>query len=397
VADKTADALATALQHHQAGRYEAAARIYRRVLKRQPGNANALNLLGLLAHQEGRHGEAERLIGRAVARLPTSALFRRNLAAVQQANGDLAAAAQSYAEAGELAPADAEILNDRGTVLIALGRFSDAVTCFQRATALAPGSAVIQYNLGNALLKRGDHDRAVEAFRQAVASDSDMMRAQHMLNALTGAHSDRPPDDYVRHLFDDYAARFDTDLVDNLDYRVPEKLRTLLLSVRPAPHFAAALDLGCGTGLSGAAFRDLTDDLTGVDLSPGMIAKAAERDIYDMLAVAPLAEFWRDCDRTFDLFLATDVFIYVGDLEATFAEVIRHARDGAVFAFSTERCPGDGFRLQPSGRYAHETAYIDGLAAAHGFAVLARQAIDIRKGDDGPVLGDAVILTKNAG
>jgi predicted TPR repeat methyltransferase len=34
------------------------------------------------------------------------------------------------------------------------------------------------------------------------------------------------------------------------------------------------LDLGCGTGLAGAAFRPQVDWLVGVDLSPGMIAEA---------------------------------------------------------------------------------------------------------------------------
>ena len=43
---------------------------------------------------------------------------------------------------------------------------------------------------------------------------------------------------------------------------------------RPALHFGTMLDLGCGTGLAGAAFRPLVDWLVGVDLSAGMIAQA---------------------------------------------------------------------------------------------------------------------------
>ena len=41
--------------------------------------------------------------------------------------------------------------------------------------------------------------------------------------------------------------------------------------------FGAMLDLGCGTGLAGAAFRPQVDRLTGVDLSPAMIAQARAR------------------------------------------------------------------------------------------------------------------------
>ena len=43
-------------------------------------------------------------------------------------------------------------------------------------------------------------------------------------------------------------------------------------------HFGAMLDLGCGTGLAGAAFRPLVDRLVGVDLSPGMVAQAESKD-----------------------------------------------------------------------------------------------------------------------
>ena len=48
------------------------------------------------------------------------------------------------------------------------------------------------------------------------------------------------------------------------------------------------LDLGCGTGLSGAAFKDRAGHLTGIDLSPAMIEKARSRGIYDSLAVADI-------------------------------------------------------------------------------------------------------------
>ena len=47
-----------ALAHHQAGRLLQAEAIYRRILKAQPDDADALHLLGVVAHQRGEHEEA---------------------------------------------------------------------------------------------------------------------------------------------------------------------------------------------------------------------------------------------------------------------------------------------------------------------------------------------------
>ncbi len=57
-----------------------------------------------------------------------------------------------------------------------------------------------------------------------------------------------PPSAYVEGLFDDYAERFETALVEKLNYSVPAKLFSL---VEPHGPFRLTVDLGCGTGLFG--------------------------------------------------------------------------------------------------------------------------------------------------
>ncbi len=77
-------------------------------------------------------------------------------------------------------------------------------------------------------------------------------------------------------------------------------------------------------------------------------------------------------DARFDLVVATDVFIYIGDLAPVFAAV-RRAMDRGVFCFTAEElAPGSGdFQLKPSLRYAHAEASLRRLAEAHGFAPIA--------------------------
>ena len=58
------------------------------------------------------------------------------------------------------------------------------------------------------------------------------------------------------------------------------------------------LDLGCGTGLAGAAFRPHVDWLAGVDLSPKMIEVARAKGLYDRLAVADIGAVSRRAAAT---------------------------------------------------------------------------------------------------
>ncbi|MGA2257874.1 MAG: tetratricopeptide repeat protein [Thermoguttaceae bacterium] len=52
------EALAIAIQHHQAGRLQAAEQIYRQILAVEPNHANAVYLLGVIASQVGNMDEA---------------------------------------------------------------------------------------------------------------------------------------------------------------------------------------------------------------------------------------------------------------------------------------------------------------------------------------------------
>src|SRR5438477_7207125 len=86
------------------------------------------------------------------------------------------------------------------------------------------------------------------------------------------------------------------------------------------------LDLGCGTGLAGAAFRPHVDWLLGVDLSPKMIEVARAKGLYDRLVIGDIAQHLAEQhtdNATFHLVIAADVFAYVAD----FAETCRTAAD----------------------------------------------------------------------
>ena len=117
---------------------------------------------------------------------------------------------------------------------------------------------------------------------------------------------------YVRTLFDQYAPRFDRALAD-LELSAPELLRDAR-DDSMGTRFGTMLDLGCGTGLAGAAFRPHVDWLVGVDLSPKMIEEARQKGLYDRLAVGDIAPFLAEQRAaSAHLVIAADVFAYVAD------------------------------------------------------------------------------------
>jgi predicted TPR repeat methyltransferase len=194
---------------------------------------------------------------------------------------------------------------------------------------------------------------------------------------------------YVARLFDEYAPRFDKHLTDNLGYRAPALIVEALSAVASGRRFTSALDLGCGTGLMGAELRSHTDRLAGVDLSAGMVARARERGVYDRLVVGDAAAMLgREPPGILDLIVAADALVYFGDLAPLFAAVARALASDGLFAFSVETCEGDGFKLEPTMRFAHSRSYVETKAREVALRPLLVRSASTRReaGADAPGL-----------
>lgn len=138
---------------------------------------------------------------------------------------------------------------------------------------------------------------------------------------------------YVSDPFDTYAEDFDAHLTGTLHYRIPQAIRTVLAERAPLD---TLLDLGCGTGLVGAALSDLVAAMDGIEIAPKMTRKAHERGIYRHLRTGDALDTLAadvELHGPYDLITAADVFVYVGPLEATFAAVAAILTAGACSLF----------------------------------------------------------------
>jgi len=291
---------------------------------------------------------------------------------------------------------------ERARAYRAEGDVLAAIDLLRQALELAPGFAAGWFDLGDAREQAGEREGAIEAFQKALEADpSDRQGAGLRLKLLNiGGHAMSA--DYVRSVFDQYASKFD-DALAALSYSAPQMLLEAVQDVcgarqRPA-QFGTMLDLGCGTGLSGEAFRPFADWMEGVDLSLGMIEQARRKNIYDRLDARDLTESLDAhlrADARFNLILAADVFVYCADLTLIAALVADLLAPKGLFAFTVETHDGGGVILGPKLRYAHGERHVRDTLEAAGLTILRLVPVSTRMEADEPVPGLLVVAERKA-
>ena len=165
-----------------------------------------------------------------------------------------------------------------------------------------------------------------------------------------------------------------------LGYDSPNSMRTILQeALGTETRFQNTLDLGCGTGLSGQAFKPICHRLSGVDLSPKMLKLAKEKNIYDVLKNDNINQFLDNTNEHYDLFIAADVLIYVGDLESIFTKIRNCANKQAYFIFTTEHTDKSDYHLQTSDRFAHSCDYVTRMASMYNFEIITESPTNLRR------------------
>jgi predicted TPR repeat methyltransferase len=420
--------LSTALRH--GGRLDEARQAAQRACALAPRRPAAWNALGLAAFAAGRNEEALaafeeglrlapgrpslelhrahclRRLGRNREALPAYAQVVRadprllegwrGLASVQTLLGQLDAALQSRHRALALAPHDRELAFEHASALLLAGRAEEAVRRLEAMRRGGVDEARLWDWLGRARLKLGDLESARTAFEQARARDPDDPTIAHFHASLTGVLPEAVESDYIRRLFDDFADHFDHALVNRLHYGTP-RLMARFLREHGADAAGSVLDLGCGTGLMAAELVRPGRAVDGVDLSPRMLALAQAKGLYRSLHVAELAAFLRGTTQHWELVVATDVFIYVADLQPVFSAVLDRLLPGGTFAFSIECSDDGGTQLPPrTGRYRHAPARVHAELEQVGFAGVVYQPAVLRFEDGQPVHGALLLARRPA-
>ncbi|NTB96953.1 class I SAM-dependent methyltransferase [Agrobacterium tumefaciens] len=287
---------------------------------------------------------------------------------------------------------------DYARMLAESGDFPAAAELMEQALELAPRWTAGWFRFGEYHEKAGETKKAVAAYGKVAELDTEGLFAAELKLAVLGAAEtpEQPPSRYVEGLFDDYADRFETSLVEKLDYSVPQKLAELIGKAAKGGVFDTIVDIGCGTGLLGVEIRAFASRLEGFDISQNMLAKAEEKGLYDHLDQADLS-LEPEASGLFtptlaqhraSLVAAADVMMYLGSLETVMPLVSALLAPSGFFAFSVEDAgEEEGFVLRESLRYAHSKSYVSELLERTGFSLIEIRKTTIRKDAGKPLSG----------
>lgn len=374
-------------------RLKEAALAYESLLSIKEDHTASMFQLGCLWMQQGNYQKSNDFFLKVNEAWKDHPETKTNIATCYLKLGSLTAARQYYLEAAALLPNDTQILFNLGVISVQLGNLQEAVYYYQQVIHIDAAHLEAQQNLGFIFLVTKNKQAALKHFSEVLRLQPDNKAVSHTIHILTQDRQVRhSPKEYIQSLFDSYADHYDQHLTKALHFQVPQLLRDAFENIAGHHYRGAVLDVGCGTGLSGALFKPFATHLSGVDLSFNMLALAKQKHIYDDLYQADIASFLKEHKAQYDVVVASDVLVYMGDLSDIFSSFRAAIKPTGHVVFNAEISKTENYELTESGRFIHTKDYLDALIAENGFMILYYDTGVLRMQDQESVLGHVYVL-----
>ncbi|MEE2746247.1 MAG: tetratricopeptide repeat protein [Pseudomonadota bacterium] len=348
-----------------------------------------------------KYQEAERVFRQIIEYLPSYSAAWFGLGEALFNGGFYEDAGEAYSQVLQLDEEHSDALFGLAAALRVEEHYEEAIKVYYKAFNADSERNVAYWELAYCLEMVDDIKAAEYYYDTCLLNNPDHGMAKHLRAAMLGSPSDHAPIDYIQELFDDYADTFDEDLLEDLNYVVPELIYEELANLWKRGLFSRghryplSLDLGCGTGLVAASLTSLTDLIHGVDLSKNMTKIAESKGYYDELFISEFVAFLLHGDQGkshYDLILCGDSLVYIGDLSDFFTGITKRLNTGGIVCFTTEHTAADKYTLLRSGRFAHNSNYINSLAEANGLTPITSKTIIPRKESSAEISGRLYVM-----
>ena len=150
---------------------------------------------------------------------------------------------------------------------------------------------------------------------------------------LTRVYNCKNNEDLVA-LYDDWAESFNGDVTGEAQNYVAPALAAQAVVQAGGNLNGIALDVGCGTGLSGAALKQVgAKTIDGLDISPGMLKVARRTGVYRDLETADLSKPVKKEDAQYDIIFCIGTWTHghVGP-SPSMRESVRVVKQGGIIA-----------------------------------------------------------------
>ena len=382
----------------KAGNLKGAIQAARRALALAPNWHVAMLELGVLLSRNGDASEAMRLAQDAVNLDPSDPQVLGTASAIAYGSGGRPQALEWIERAVRHNPDDARLRLALGQALVEFKRHAEALPHFEWLAERSPNDTNVVLGLMSCALSAGDSATAQRHADHALALEPQDPHVQYWHGVAHGNTPPTQPDEVISNLFDGYADRFQSHLVDTLQYRVPDRIAQILTQAHPDRRFNL-LDLGCGTGLVGARLGSIEGYIVGVDLSPRMIEEAAKLGVYAKFhQINVLDAVSHTPADLYEAITMAVVLVYLGDLAPVAPGALRVLKPGGHFIFSCERATDaepDLVLRAGSNRYAHRTSAVERICQDAGFTDIQIEDLPVLRMESGqPVPGFLVTARK---
>ncbi|WND03034.1 tetratricopeptide repeat protein [Temperatibacter marinus] len=165
--------LLAAFEIQKKGQFDQAAQEYQSILKVEPKNVHALNLLGMIYLEQSNFENALPLIEKATRLQPNDPEAQNNLGLAYKGTGQVDKAAQAFHSSLQLAPKNPQALHNIGAINFEAGQYEEAIKLFMQAVRLNPNYFECFCLLSKAFLNLGKLDDAFGTAQRALQINSN--------------------------------------------------------------------------------------------------------------------------------------------------------------------------------------------------------------------------------
>jgi predicted TPR repeat methyltransferase len=377
----------------ESGQLPEAERALARATQLDSQHAQTFAWHGMVLHELHRAAEAIVALERAVQLDPRDTRSLTILGIIFEQQKNYPAVIECVRKLIAIQPENPEHHVSLGTALNNAARFDEAADAFRAAISLDPFNLPARLALASNLARRALTAQAIDMLEETLRLHPDSHEARFDLALLKGETEPTPPPQRITRLFDEYSSFFDEHL-QGLGYRAPELLFQVVRQAIGSDRKLDVLDIGCGTGRAAEVFAPIIRSIVGIDISQKMIEKSRQRNLYAELICGDIKPAMEMLDRTFDLAIALDVLIYIGDAAQTIHLVSQALRAEGLLGLTVEKHDGTGFVLRPSQRYAHSLDYVCNLARESELQRTLVQEISLREENGVMIPGQLILFRK---